>query len=276
MTLKTTHDSLDEIPEQFRELYTEKAGKFELTGITGVQTPENIRRLETALAKERDEHKATKTKFQPWAELDHSEIMSKLDRIPELEAAAAGNLDEAAIEELVNKRVSGTINSKTAPLERQAKQLQTQLEEIQAERDALAAEKKQRIIHDQVRSALVKSKVLPEAQDDALMLAERVFEIREDDGAVITRDNVGVTPGLAAEAWLQEISEKRPHWWPSSTGGGAGGGSGGGGDRNPFSAEHWNMTEQGRIFREKGADTAERLAKAAGTTVGGPKPAAKK
>jgi hypothetical protein len=41
---------------------------------------------------------------------------------------------------------------------------------------------------------------------------------------------------------------------------------------NPWSAAHWNMSEQGRILREKGREYADRLASAAGTKVGGVKP----
>lgn len=107
------------------------------------------------------------------------------------------------------------------------------------------------------------------------MLAERVFEV-DDEGNVTTKDGVGVTPGIAADVWLTEMQDKRPHWWPQSQGGGAGGSGGGGaGGKNPFSAEGWNLTEQGRLVREN-PEKADQMAKAAGTTVGGGRPAAKK
>lgn len=42
---------------------------------------------------------------------------------------------------------------------------------------------------------------------------------------------------------------------------------------NPWSNEGWNLTTQMQIFRTQGAAAAEALAKAAGTHVGGPRPA---
>ena len=38
MPLKVIHDTLEDIPEAYRELYSEKNGKWELTGIVGLVT----------------------------------------------------------------------------------------------------------------------------------------------------------------------------------------------------------------------------------------------
>lgn len=277
-TLTATYDSLDDIPETvgFRDLFTEKGGKFELTGITGIKTAADIDRLNTGLTKERDAHKATKATLAVWGDLDHEDVVAKLDKYPELEAASAGKLDEAAIEEIVQKRVEGTLKSKLSPLERDNKKLKVANDELTAANAGFVVANTRRQIHDHVRGALTSAKVIPEAHDDALMLAERLFEITEE-GEIVTRDKVGVAPGLDATAWLGEIQEKKPHWWPASTGGGARGSGGGGGFQgtNPWTAEGWNMTEQGRIYTDKGKEFAERLAKAAGTKVGGTKPVAK-
>ncbi|AAT69542.1 gp66 [Alphaproteobacteria phage PhiJL001] len=280
MPLTAVMDTLEGVDESIAALYTQKGEKFELTGIAGVKTQADVDRLTTSLNKEREEHKTTKASLGVWGELNHEEVMAKLDKIPELEAAAAGKLDEAAIEEIVNKRVQGTIATQTAPLERQVAALTKERDEFAAQNEGFRSKDRTRNIHDAVRKELVDKKVIPEAHDDALMLADRIFEVREDDGAIVTRDNVGVTPGITPDLWLQEIQEKRPHWWPASQGGGAGGGQGGGGvgsgASNPFTAEGWNVTEQGNILRLKGREHAERMAKAAGTTVGGKKPAPRK
>ena len=267
MPLKAIHDTIDDIDEPYRDLYTEKNGKWELTGIAGAFTQANMDRVQAALDKERAEHKATQDKLTVWTDLDHEDIMTKLDRIPELEAAAKGPLDEAQIEEIVTRRVEGTLASRTAPLERQVKTLTGKLEAAAAERDTLATEKQQRRVHDGVREAMTQAKVLPEAYDDALLLAERVFEIREDDGAIVTRDQVGTTPGVDPQVWLTEMRERRPHWWPSSQGGGAKG-SGAGLDAvdNPWNPKAPNLTEQARIMAEN-PDRAKQLAKAAGVEI---------
>jgi hypothetical protein len=115
------------------------------------------------------------------------------------------------------------------------------------------------------------------AIDDAVILAERQLEVL-DDGNVVTKDKVGVTPGLDPLAWLQEMQSKRPHWWAPSQGGGAGGNRGGGNDftgPNPFSNEHWNMTAQGKLVMTD-PKKAEKMATAAGTSIGGMRPKAAK
>lgn len=270
MGLKSVVDTLDEIEEPFRGLYTERNGKFEVTGIEGMKSQADVDRLQTALTKERNDHKGLREKFAPLANFDVTEVLGKLDRFGELEEAAKGKLDDAKIDEIVGKRIT----SKLAPIERERDTFRTQL----AERDALISDYKakdiQRTIFDKVRDAATTAKILPEAMEDALMLAERMFEVTED-GRVVTKDNVGVTPGIEASVWFNELQTKRPHWWGPSAGGGASGSKTPGGQNNPWSNEHWNLTEQGKILTAN-RSRAEQLAKSAGTSIGGPKPAARK
>lgn len=92
----------------------------------------------------------------------------------------------------------------------------------------------------------------------------------------MVKDGTNFSAGLAPKDWLVDLQAKRPHWFGESGGGGAGGGRNTTtGIKNPFTAEHWNMTEQGKILETDSA-RANTLARAAGTTVGGPKPALKK
>jgi hypothetical protein len=276
--LKHQYENQDDIPESFRELYSERGGKFELTGIDGVKTSADVERLQTALTKERDEHKAARERLKPWADLDHDEVISKLDRIPELEAAAQGKLDDEQIDQIVSRRVEGTIRSKLSPLERQLKKEQDEKTALLEMNQKLVGQDRRRRMQDAMRKQLSEAKALPDAFDDAFMLAEHLFE-ETDDGQFITREVAGFTPGLDPAGLVAELQEKRRHWWPESVGGGSRGSGGGGGapgGRNPFSAEHWSLTEQGRILRQHGRERAEQLAKAAGTTVGGGKPKPRK
>lgn len=278
MALKDTHEKLEDIPEQFQELYIEKNGKWELTGIQGVKTQGDVDRINTSLTKERSDHKETKAKLAIWGDLDHGEVTSKLDSLPELEAAAKGKLDDAQIEEAVVRRVDGTIKSRLAGPERKIKELEKINGKLTEENTKFVAENRTRTIHDHVRTAMVGSKMILEAHEDALLLADRVFEISEE-GKVVTRDSVGVTPGLDAAGWLTEMQDKRRHWWPESVGGGSkGSGAGvvGVGGKNPWSFENWNMTEQGRLYKAHGQERCEQLARAAGTTFGGKQPLQKK
>jgi|LSQX01.1.fsa_nt_gb hypothetical protein len=271
MVLKAILDNLNDVPEHFHELYTEKNGKFEFTGVEGMKTQADIERLQSALAKERNDHKQTRDRFSVLGDRDLDEVVGLLDRIPELEAAAAGKVDETKMAELVEAR----LKTKLAPVEREKAGLATKVAELTGQIEQFQSRERTRAIHDEVRKAATSSKVLPEALEDALMLAERVFEV-DEDGRVVAKEGVGCTPGVDPAVWLTELQNKRPHWWgPSQGGGSTGNNRGNGGGSNPWTAEHWNMTEQGRILNEN-RTRAEQLAKSAGTTIGGPRPAMRK
>ena len=268
-TLQLSYATKEEIPAGYEDLYTQQGDKFNLTGVTGVKTQADIDRVQEALRKEREDHKAAKTALAAFTGMNPEEVRTKLDRLEELELANGGKLDEAKINEIADARV----RSKTAPLERQIQTLTNQLAEKEKAVGEYTQREKTRAIHDHIRTAAGKAKLRDTAVEDALFLGERVFDVNES-GEVVTRDGVGVTPGVNAEVWLSEQQEKRPHWWPESTGVGAKGGSGGSGVSNPFSHDGWNLTLQGQMVREN-RTKAEQMAKAAGTTIGGQRPVKK-
>ena len=274
MALKSTYSDIAEIPEAFQELSSERNGSYELTGIAGVKTQEDVLRVQTALTREREEHRATKEKANIWADMDHGDVMSKIDRIGELELAAKGKLDEAGIEELVSKRVDASKNAIAAPLSREIEQLRQTNAALEQENTGFKKEKITNTIQGNMRKAIAEAKVIPEAQDDVLMWSNQLFEVTED-GKTVTRDGVGVAPGLDPAMWLSEMQTTKPHWWAQSGGGGARPGNRNvGGGPNPWSAAGWNMTAQGAYLNEQGPEKAAQMAKAAGTTVGGRKPSA--
>ena len=267
-TLKAIHDKVEEIPEEYRSLYTERDGKYELTGIQGIKTQADFDRSAAALNSERDAHKATQAKLKPWGDLDPTVAIPLLDKIPELEVAAAGKIDEEKLTTMAEARAKSML----APVERENAALKATAVENETELTGFRTEKVTRTIHDSLRTAAGEAKVVDTALDDILMNGERMFQIA-DDGAVVTRDNVGVTPGVGAAVWLTDMQAKRPHWWPLSSGGGAGGGTGGGNlTNNPWTKNNWNLTAQGKIVQEKGTVVAEQMASAANSKIGATAP----
>ncbi len=276
MALELNYDSQDDIPEAHRELFTEKDEKWHLTGINVMVTSADVDKLNTALGKERTAHKETKKKVSVWGDMDQAKVVTDLEELTELRAAKEAwdeeDKDGAAKFEA---KVEATVKARTATIEAQ---LNKKVVELETTNGTLSEENtgfKQanviRTIGDAVRSAAVTAKVIDSAVDDVMMLAERVFEI-DDEGKVLTKDQVGVTPGIEADIWLSEMQEKRPHWWPNSTGGGASGGKGNVGfPDNPFTGEHWNLTKQAEAHRAD-AGKAVRMATAAGTKLGGLRP----
>jgi hypothetical protein len=283
--LKTIYDSLDEIPEAHRELFAERNGKFELVGVEGIKTQADIDRVQSALVKERNEHKEAKEKLAKFGDLDPEKVHEQLEAGAEAVATVQqltkdGKLDESKVQE----RIDAAIAKAVGPVQREKTALERQLDaqkKAVAERDAkignLEAERIQDKIAGTLRDAAIAAKVLPTAIDDAVLVGARMFEVTED-GRIITRDNVGVTPGIDANAWFKDMQERRPHWWPTSVGGGAQGGRGtpGSGADNPWSAEGWNITRQGQYVRTHGEAKAAEAAKAVGSALGATKPPAPK
>lgn len=278
MAIKAVVDSLDDVDEKFRDLYTEVNGKFEITGIEDVTLLTPVKKLKDENAKRRIDERKAREALAPFTALvgerKLEEVQAMLDRYPELEAAAEGKLDEGKINGLVEAR----LKTKLAPVERERDQLKAQITERDGIISAYKTKETIRTVHDAVRDAIGKQQGFQQtAIEDALMHAERMFEV-DENGKVVTKDEVGVTPGIDAVVWLTEMQQKRPHWWGTTSGGGSRGNNGSGGSptgNNPFSREHWNMTEQGKLIRTNRA-RAEQLAKSAGTTIGGGMPVAKK
>lgn len=277
---KATYDSLDDIPESvedFRSLFVEKGGKFELSGIDGMKTSADVERVQLTLSKEREQHNVTKGKLNVWGDLSHDEVVKSLDRIPELEAAAEGKLDEDQLEQMATKRADGIIKTKVAPLQRDIQNLTKERDELTTVNQRLTSDSHTRERNDLLRPMLAKANVMAEHHEDVEMYAERHFE-RTEDGQYFTREGIHeVTPGATMGDWLTELIERRPGWLPPSQGSGARGSGGGGGlgGKNPWSSENWSLTEQGNVVRVQGEEKAQKMAEAAGSKIGATRPTPK-
>lgn len=281
MKLKTIYASAEEIPEGYADLYTERDGRWEFTGVEGVKTQGDIDRIQGALTKERTDHKATKGELAKFEGIDPDAVHTMET---DLESARAqldaigenGVVDEKKLEPIIAARVKQA----TAPLERDKKNLENKVDTLTKavqEKDGEVVSLKTSItvggIERTVRDTAVTEKVLATALDDVVMRSSRIFE-QTEDGRIITKDAPGVTPGLTPKEWLADMKEKAPHWWPTSVGGGSRGGNGGNatGANNPWSKAGWNITKQGAYVRENGEAKAKLLAESVGSYVGATKP----
>lgn len=276
MALKTIYEKKEDIPEQFQELFTERDGKFELTGIEGVKTQSDVDRVQEALRKEKEDHGKTKDTLRAFSDLDAEQVAKDLDELAELrirvEANKTGTIDEDKIDQLVSQRVA----REKAPIERDNKRLTEENEKLTSNNGDLQSTITSGTIETEIRKAAEAAKVVPTAIDDIVAIGRGVFEVSED-GNVVTRDNVGSVPGIGVDVYLTDMKEKRPHWWPASQGGGANGGEGGGGTgTNPWSMKDWNLTAQGLMVREQGVEKATQMAKAANSHLGATSATAKK
>jgi hypothetical protein len=275
MAIKAVVDSLDDVDEKYKDLYTQVGDKFEITGVEDVSGLSSVKALKTENGARRISERKAKEALAPFVaflgDRKLEDVQAMLDRYPELEAAAEGKLDEAKI----NGIVEGRIKTKLAPVERERDQLKGQITERDKQIEGFTAKERTRTIHDAVREAVGKQQGFQaSAIEDVLIQAERMFEITED-GKVITKQDLGVTPGIDAVVWLTEMQVKRPHWWGTTSGGGSRGNNGSNqtpSGNNPFTREHWNMTEQAGLIKTN-RSRAEQMAKSAGTKIGGGMPA---
>ena len=212
--------------------------------------------------------------------MDQVKVVADLAELTEMRAAAeAGEGGKDAKEKFeagVKAAAEARIVAAKVTSDRENADLKKTNDEQATEITGWETKETGRTIGDAVDKACKASKVIDTAIDDVKLLGKTIFEINEE-GLVLTGEHPNVTPGIAPDIWLSEMQEKRPHWWPVSTGGGSKGGSTGGPsfNKNPWSGEHWNLTEQSKAYRED-KTKAERMAVAAGTTIGGVRPAAKK
>lgn len=283
MVMKTVLAALDEVDEVLREHYVEqvnpttKKPEFVLSieGSIDPLPPVKILKSENAaLRVKATDFEKKYGLLKVFEGMNHEEITATLARVAELEAAHGGKIDDKKIDELVNGRLQG----KLAPVQRELDTTKAENTTLKAQVEANTTRERQRSIADAIREAATTTKMEPSAVEDAILQAERVMNV-SDEGVVTTKDNIGILPGLDVKSWLIDVMQpKRPHWWGPSQGGGSRGNPGGqGGDtgNNPWTAAHWNMTEQGRIVNTD-FKKAERMAVQAGTTIGGMKPLPKK
>lgn len=254
------------VAEHHRDLYEQRGEEMLLIGFEGMKTEADVSRVQTALEKERGDHKTTRANYNALlGGRDHETALAIIDGHDELKAQfeAAKKPDDERINTLVEAR----IKSRLTPLERERDALKTRAAELENENVSFKKDAKTRRIHSALDLAMKGGqdgkgpKVLDVAREDVLLAAERVFDETED-GNIATKD------GIDPVAWLYDVAPKKPHWFPPAEGGGSKGPGNGGGSypNNPWSKGHWNKTEQGAIYKEN-PQRAEQMAKAAGSSI---------
>lgn len=274
MSLRAIVPNLEEVPGEFHSLYSERDGQFEITAIEGMKTQADVDRLQEALRKEREVSSGYKARVTGFGEHTPESIEELSHQVEDLTIQLdAAKKEGGPSEEDLDKMAESRALMRVKPLERQIQKLNRELQEITGQRDSLAADRNRSTIVGTVTKAAqskdvgVQKEVMASGDLDAW--AERVFEIV--DGNVVTRDGVGLTPGISADQALLDVKEggTRPYWFGPTVGAGATGGKGGPTDTgdNPFAIDEVtgkpkNLTAAAQIIRSD-RTRAQRLAKAA-------------
>ncbi|OGV45852.1 MAG: hypothetical protein A2017_18300 [Lentisphaerae bacterium GWF2_44_16] len=220
MKLKAVYKTLEEIPQDLRENYTERDGQYVLSGVEGIKTQADVDQLKKSLDAERDEHKKTKQALKKFGDVDPETLQDNLDELEELRSSGKKKLDDTAINEIVERRVKKELRK----TETERDELKLKFEDSSKQLGELQSEKRNNSIESALRKAAEKIGVRKEAMDDVLA-RKSIFDVSED-GKIVTRDGCGVTPGLDPENWIAVHVKTAPHWVPPSRGADANPGSG--------------------------------------------------
>jgi hypothetical protein len=265
--LKKFYATAAEIPAGLESYYKEQDGKFvrDDSQIEGIPAGDSVTKLTDTLKKVRGELTVANQKLTAFGSLTAEEataaVLERDDLKLKLEAGGA-KPDAAAVAELVKTQVA----LKTGPLDKRISDLTAKVTAAESERDSLKTARKQDQIQMSLRDAAVKAGVLPEAIPSILALKASEFDVN-DENQTRTREMNGVVPGLDPMAVINDMKATHPFFWATSQGGGAqGGAAAGASGSNPWKAENWNLTAQGKIMTTDMAK-AKALATAAGVDV---------
>lgn len=265
MALKYIVDSLDGVDASLHEHYERQGDKYRLK-VEGARSQQDVDNVQRALNAEREVSKGYKTRLDAWGDRKPEEVLPILDRVPELEAAAADGkkkLDQTQIDAIVNGRL--------APVQRSLEEVTRNYKAAQEQIGTYEAQNRRRTIFDAVRGIASETKALPETYSSDygsfMLLAERIFTVN-DQGQVVVREGVpDLVHGQAPKDIVGELQRLHPYLWPPSSGGGASGNTGNtGGGANVFKQN--NMTERSKFIKanENRPDVVNAAMKAAGLT----------
>lgn len=212
--LKQTVDKLDDVAEAYRGLYeaTSDGKQFKLVEIEGL---EDTKGLKSALEKERADREALEKKAKDFEDVD-------LDEYRKFATMMANNKELALIKD-------GKVDElKALWSENLTKEHQKALKKVETDRDekvkaalATASTYVAKVRDSALLSAAAEAGVHGGAFDDVLLLGRTVFEVDENGDVVLMRDGKvvvgkdGKSPMSPLE-WLEQVREKKPHWWPAS------------------------------------------------------------
>lgn len=241
--LKAQVESLEEVPEGLKEHYAEGENGYVLQ-VEGMKTESDVSKVQEALDKER--------KSRRDAEKELKELKSKMpddfdpDEWKRLKDNDVGDVDSKLEEQ--RKKVEQRYEGEKEKLQKELEQRDKRIQDLVA-RDGLHKAMNEVGIADPFKPAV-----------EAMFLG-RVSVEEEGDSLAPFIDGKPMQDALSEFA----NSDQGKHYVaaPSNAGGGANGGGGSGGDKNPWTKESFNLTEQGRIKRED-PQKAERLKREAG------------
>lgn len=276
--LKTVLPNLDELDESMHEFYVEKDGKFVLD-IEGAEVHPDVVALKNALDRQKSERRTLAT--------DLATLKERLAKVPEDFDADAYQTAMHELDELRNNKGTKTDDKERADLVAARKTLEQKIAGLERSHAEAVTKKDneikkrdgkihQLLIDEGLTKALIESGVGSAYLKGAKALLKDDCTVIEEDGdyrAVVDSDMGQLDIAKYVTDWV--ASDEGKAYVPPAKGGDADNKgrptNRNPGDKNPWSKEHYNLTEQGKVLRDD-RSKAEKFAKAAGATL--PPPAA--
>lgn len=210
--------TLDGLAADVASHYKEKDGEF-ILDLDGAFSAVDRNALSESLRKEREDHGVTTGKLKLYGETTPETLAELQGNYAQLglehDALKASEGDQEGKIEAV---VEGRLKARLGPVERERDRFQTENVELTKTNDTLVAT---------ATSGTIQAKVLtdfankdlgtnPDAVPDVKLWAEQSFEVV--DGQVVSKDGVGLTPGLTPEQVFKDFRTdgKRRHWYGST------------------------------------------------------------
>lgn len=237
MKLKHRYESIDQVPETFRELFgpAKEGTDVVLVGVDGILFQEDHKSLLSALDAEREARGGLEKQLKAFSGIDLKEVSELRNRLPELESALAeaNESKRTSIEKAVEERLG--------PLKReyetQSAATKAQLEKLAAEKAMLSEQITRRAFEETLTKQALKRGVREHAVEDVIARANRYGWRLDQTGEPTTKREDGTqrysqrrpTDPMTIDEWFDGVlSDEAPHVFKESQGGGADGSRGGG------------------------------------------------
>jgi len=230
MKLKAIYDTLEDVPESFRELFSKgDDGKYHLSEVEGITTKDKVnqfRENNVTLLKEKEKLKEQLKLLEGVDPEKYKEMEAKLLEIQDKEL-----LDKGKIEELLEQRTARIKKD----FENKGIELTKTIETQKAELESLTGMLTQTMIEADVSSAVSAiGKLQKGALFDVKSRAHRDWRLDDVDGKKVLRaydQNGALRYGsegqpLTPAEWAKDLAENAPHLFAGSVGSGSQGDGG--------------------------------------------------
>ncbi|NBB81649.1 MAG: hypothetical protein GVY36_19775 [Verrucomicrobia bacterium] len=256
MTLKAVldEDQFGELDESHQGLYREQDGKYvlDVDDVDNFPTVHGLKTGHIRSKKERDQYRdqfeSLKRKAGPLADFDDIDLSdADPERLESLLPYLTGEREIPSGDGGPKVDVDKIKANAVKPFERKLSEAEQTAEQYKG------------LLHKHVRdsaltSALSKSKVAEPYFDAAMAMFRSRIKVVEDDGNLIPMIEDDATGEMPVDKYIKEWAQTDQGKAFIEATGNQGGGSRGSGAsgkiKNPWSPDNWNMSEQGRIYRE--------------------------